>query len=68
MADKQQQLTRSERLFKAVSPWLGAVAFFVLMFYLLERNQDIPWYVFGLAGAMMGFGELLVQVNKIRKP
>ena len=58
------ELSDSEKAFKAFSPWLGALAFAACMYYLLERNQGIPWYVFGICGGLMGLGKLMVAVAK----
>ncbi|WP_299071283.1 hypothetical protein [uncultured Paraglaciecola sp.] len=43
--------------FEVASPWIGAAAFVVCMYYLLERNQEIPWYVFAICGALMGLAK-----------
>lgn len=63
-----QQKPANEKPEKGVSFWLGVAAFIACLYYLLERNQEIPWYVFGLCGALMGFGELIIQIAKVRKP
>jgi hypothetical protein len=67
MSDELPELSASEKLFKALSPWIGVISFLVLLYYLLERNQEIPLVVFGICGALMGFGKLLLAI-KDRKP
>ena len=66
--DNTPELTASEKLFKAASPWLGGSAFVICLYYLLERNQAIPWYVFGLCGILMGLGKAMVMAKDIWKP
>ena len=66
--ENDQQSPVEDRPKKDVSFWIGVAAFVACMYYLLERNQEIPWYVFGLCGALMGFGELIIQIVKVRKP
>lgn len=66
MADDDSNLSDSEKLFKALSPWLGAAAFLVCLFYLLERNQEIPWFVFGICAALMGLGKLMMALKDLK--
>lgn len=58
--DKQTPvLSGSEKLFKSFSPWIGAVTFCVALYYVLERNQEVPTIVFVLCGVLMGAGKAL---------
>ena len=67
MTDAEKpELTNSEKLFKALSPWMGALAFVACLYYLLERNQAIPWYVFGLCGILLGLGKMLLALKDLR--
>ena len=64
--ESASELTMSEKLFKAVMPWCGLVGMGVSGFYLLERNQNVPWYVFGLFGIMMGLGKIMLQLKDMK--
>lgn len=69
MTDSEKpELTSSEKIFKALNHCLGAAAFVACMYYLLERNQEIPWYVFGLCGVLMGLGKVMLALMKDLKP
>ncbi|WP_299082798.1 hypothetical protein [uncultured Paraglaciecola sp.] len=63
---EKTELSNSEKAFKALSPWMGAGAFLVCLFYLLERNQEIPWYVFGLCGILMGLGKMMLALKDLK--
>lgn len=64
--EKRPELTNSEKMFKAFSPWIGAGSFVACMYYLLERNQQIPWYVFGLCGILMGLGKMMLALKDLK--
>lgn len=62
----EPELSSSEQAFKALSPWIGVVAFIVSLYYLLERNQDIPWFVFFICGGLMGLGKLILALKDMK--
>ena len=54
--------------FDKFAPWFGAIMFVVCGFYMLERSQEVPWYVFGICGALMGVAKAFGLMVKGFKP
>lgn len=59
-------LSGSEKLFKAIMPWVGVLGFFICLYYLLEQNREIPLIVFFIFGGMMGLGRVLTELKGIK--
>jgi hypothetical protein len=64
--DDPAELSASEQAFKALSPWIGVIAFIVSLYYLLERGQEIPWFVFFICGGLMGLGKLILALKDLK--
>lgn len=67
MTDQEEpELSDSEKAFKSISPWIGVLSFIACLYYLLERGQDIPWFVFAICGGLMGLGKLMMALKGMK--
>ena len=66
--DQKKELTIFERLFKAAMMMSGLVGVGASSYYMLVKEQEIPFYVFGMFGVMMGLGNVMIKAYKEFKP
>ena len=64
--EKKPELSKSQKLFKDVMPWFGLVLLGVCSYYLLVEERDIPWYIIGICGVLMGLGRELVALKDLK--
>ena len=67
VSEQAEKLSRPERLFKALSNWIGTGIFLVGMYYSLERGVDVHWSVYLVGGVLMGAGKAF-EIAKGMKP
>lgn len=66
--DNEPKPAEKQTSFEKFAPWFGAALLVVLTFYLLERSQEVPWYLFGICGALMGVARAFGAMVKGLKP